>query len=157
MGEASSGRARCSTRAAEFLSSRFSSPSSSACLERLSYSHSVRSILRPMFFACFSCHKRPDSEASTSSALRPASDPGKSQKPYYWFQCGAAARASNITMYFGCIFKLTDKARDSLGAQDSSDFGIERQTVKVLVLLVQGSVTTAGPRPPKLWCIFDRA
>ena len=27
----------------------------------------------------------------------------KSQKPYNWFQCGVAARASNITMYFGCL------------------------------------------------------
>ncbi|CAE7631624.1 unnamed protein product [Symbiodinium pilosum] len=34
----------------------------------------------------------------------------KSQKPYTWFQCGMAARASNITMYFGCIFKLSNQA-----------------------------------------------
>ncbi|CAE7246111.1 unnamed protein product [Symbiodinium sp. CCMP2592] len=47
----------------------------------------------------------------------------KSQKPYNWLQCGVAARASNITMYFGCIFKLTDKEVKKIGPKCTHGVG----------------------------------
>ncbi|CAE7568106.1 unnamed protein product [Symbiodinium natans] len=47
----------------------------------------------------------------------------KSQKPYNWFQCGVAARASNITMYFGCIFKLSDQVVKKIGPKCTHGVG----------------------------------
>mmetsp|Transcript_15549 Transcript_15549/g.36639 ORF Transcript_15549/g.36639 Transcript_15549/m.36639 type:complete len:170 (+) Transcript_15549:89-598(+) len=47
----------------------------------------------------------------------------KSQKPYTWFQCGVVSRASNITMYFGCIFKLTDAAVAKIGPKCTHGVG----------------------------------